>query len=178
MARQAGRGGYAIQRDSSRPPFRFSGTEALAVLGGLTALLGSPFGPSARTASARVAALPDDIRDSALALLDGLYVLDPDGSTDPDLSARSAAALLERRLIEIDDRGNQSHRHVEPLGLLFVPGNGVVPAWCRLRNGVRGFRTDGITSCSVTDEIAPLRDPSYVQEDLRRWSVTRSPLSR
>jgi len=175
-------GGYAIRRDYSLPPLQFSGAEALAVLAGLTAMLGSPFGPSARTASAKVvAALPADTRDTAQALLDGMYVMDADGPTGSELRDRLATALLERRVIEIDyrdDRGTRTHRQVEPLGLLLVRGNWVVLAWCRLRDGVRGFRTDWITSCSVTDEVAPLRDPAHLQADLQRWSVTQSPLTR
>lgn len=180
---EAGRsGGYAIRRDYSLPPLQFSGSEALAVLAGLTAMLGSPLSASARTASAKViSALPEHSRDTAQALLDGMYVMDSDGPTDSDLRARLATALLERRVIEIDyrdERGVQTSRRAEPLGLLLVRGNWVVLAWCQLRDAVRGFRTDWITSCSVTDEVAPVRDPAHLRRDLERWSVTQSPLTR
>ena len=59
-----------------------------------------------------------------------------------------------------DRDGSGTVREVEPLGYLGKETHWYLVAWCRLRDGVRAFRTDRITSVSVTAEVPvprPLR---------------------
>ncbi len=49
-------------------------------------------------------------------------------------------------------RGETTRREVEPLGLVRIGGSFLMPAYCRLRNDVRVFRTDLIESARVTGE--------------------------
>lgn len=55
-------------------------------------------------------------------------------------------------------RGEVTRREVEPLGLVRLGSVWLVPAYCRLRNDARVFRTDLIQSATVTGEIFAVRE--------------------
>lgn len=67
------------------------------------------------------------------------------------------------------ETGERTRRAVEPLGLITVRGGWILVGWCRLRGGVRGFRTDRILEITSTQEVPPERDPDPLGEDLSRW---------
>ena len=54
---------------------------------------------------------------------------------------------------------------MEPLGFLGGQQNWYLIAWCRLRDGVRGFRLDRIRRALGTGRTAPRRDIDLAELD-------------
>jgi predicted DNA-binding transcriptional regulator YafY len=65
-------------------------------------------------------------------------------------------ALAERRVLRLEYQGAQrelTRRQVEPLGLVYYSDNWHLIAYCRLRGGVRDFRTDRICALQLQNEL-------------------------
>jgi predicted DNA-binding transcriptional regulator YafY len=78
-----------------------------------------------------------------------------------------ADALSTRRVLRIayaDREGTVTTRDIEPLGYVGKATHWYLVAWCRQRDALRAFRTDRITSVSVTAETPAPR--SLRREDL------------
>ncbi|WP_040156154.1 helix-turn-helix transcriptional regulator [Mobilicoccus massiliensis] len=172
--REGRAGGYAIGRDYSLPPLGLTLDEAMAVLGGLTVMSGSPFAPHARTAMDKViAVLPADRREASRALATRVASLAPEQPTTDEVAAVVRDVVVEPRVVELvyvsPATGERTERAVEPLGLIDVRGNWILIGWCRLRGAVRGFRTDAVESIRRTEEVPPIRDSDPLADDLSRW---------
>ena len=173
-------GGYAIGRDYSLAPLAFTEHEALAVLAGLGVMSGSPLAPDAQTAADKViAVLPAGRRHAARSLAQRTAALAPEGTTRLDVASVVRDVLIDPRVLELvyrsPETGARTERAVEPLGLITVRGNWILVGWCRLRDGVRGFRTDRIEAVTRTDERPPTRDPDPLSADLSRWDFLGGP---
>src|ERR1019366_7795278 len=99
--------------------------------------------------------------------LAGRPPLPADGGTPPPVPRMVADALSARRVLRIgygDREGAATMREIEPLGYVGTATHWYLVAWCRLRDALRAFRTDRITSVSVTAEVPALR--SLRREDL------------
>ena len=92
-----------------------------------------------------------------------------------------ADALQPRRVLRIgyaDRAGTVTEREIEPLGYVGSPAaHWYLMAWCRLRDGLRAFRTDRITGVTVTAEAAPPRrlrseDLDIPPEKLRQLTLS------
>ena len=155
-------GGYCLDRAHTLPPVNLTPSEAVAMAVALRQLHGSPFGATAGTALRKlVAAMQSDAAAAADDLANRVYLL---GETRATTSApRIAEVVSTHRVLRIgyrDRDGSGTVREVEPLGYLGKETHWYLVAWCRLRDGVRAFRTDRITSVSVTAEVPvprPLR---------------------
>ena len=113
--------------------------------------------PRAQAGQLLRAALLDDVR---------IHLLGDPGTT-PSVPRMVADALYTRRVLRIGyvDRGGVSTtREIEPLGYVGTAAYWYLMAWCRLRDTLRAFRTDRITSVSVTAEVPMPR--SLRSEDL------------
>ncbi|GAB3913147.1 transcriptional regulator [Microlunatus endophyticus] len=174
-ADQGRTGGYAISREFSLLPLQLTGAEALAPATGPAMLAGSPLQASARSARDKIiSALPEARHREAIRLLSRTYVIGDD-------QHRESGELLERAVVggtvlTISYRsstGEESDREIEPLGLLRGDDHWYLVGWCRLRKGVRGFRTDRIVAVEATGETAPHRPESLLADDLARWSARR-----
>lgn len=171
----AGRhGGYTVRRDYSLPPLAFAPQEATAVVAGLSVMMASPFAGDSRRAMDKVlGAMPPSQRERARLLATRVATMAPEGSTDPGVAEVVRTVLDEPRVLEIEysshETGERTRRAVEPLGLITVRGGWILVGWCRLRDGVRGFRTDRILAVHATDEVPPQRAPDPLDEDLSRW---------
>ncbi|MGP9680810.1 helix-turn-helix transcriptional regulator [Brachybacterium sp. AOP3-A1-3] len=168
------RGGYAIRRDYSLPPLAFTLAEATAVTAGLSVMMGSPFAGDAQRAMDKVlGAMPPERRQRARALAGRVAAQAPEQPTADAISQVVRDVVEDRRVVEIEylSSGTEKpiHRMVEPLGLITVRGGWILVGWCRLRDGVRGFRTDRIHSIRATSEIPPERSPDPLAADLSRW---------
>jgi predicted DNA-binding transcriptional regulator YafY len=77
------------------------------------------------------------------------------------------AALAGRRVMRLaytDRDGTTSERDVEPIG--FLGGDRwYLIGWCRLRDGVRGFRLDRIATAETLPETAPPRPVDLSEVD-------------
>jgi predicted DNA-binding transcriptional regulator YafY len=171
------RGGYVLDKSATLPPVNFTPAEAVAMAVALHGLAGTPFEAAARTALRKlVAVMPE--RDAAAARdLAARVHLIGDGPAAP-VPAVVADALFAGRVLLIryaDRTGAHSARRVEPLGYLGGPTYWYVLAWCRLRGAIRAFRTDRITSVTVTEEATPARrlDPAEldIPHELRRVTL-------
>ncbi|MDO9458180.1 YafY family protein [Nocardioides sp.] len=159
---EAGRtGGYTLDRERTLPPLALTADEALAISVALRSVAGSPFGSAARTAAQKVfATLPADVRRTEEQLAARLHRV-----TEPAPAAPWAddvvAAVGSRRVLSlsyVDAAGAQTRRDVEPLGLLHTTDGWLLLAWCRLRDGVRGFFLDRVSDVVVQREVVTVRD--------------------
>ncbi|UNO40654.1 YafY family protein [Streptomyces sp. MST-110588] len=156
-------GGYTLDRQQTLPPLTMTAAEATALAVGLHALDGTPFAEAARTALHKVlAVMPERERAAADAFAARVGLIAPEESR-ASVPRALQEALSERRVLRLEyaDKGGQlTGRTVEPLG--FLGGNTgehwYLIAWCRLREAVRGFRTDRIRAVHPLDETAPPRD--------------------
>ncbi|MFC7375651.1 MULTISPECIES: helix-turn-helix transcriptional regulator [unclassified Brachybacterium] len=151
------RGGYAVRRDYSLPPLAFTPQEATAVVAGLSVMMGSPFAGDSRRAMDKVlAALPPERREMVRDLAGRVASMAPEGRATEDVDAVIRDVLVRPRVLELEYVshlcGERTQRHVEPLGLITVRGAWILVGWCRLREAVRGFRTDCIARIEKTDE--------------------------
>ncbi|MGO1391573.1 helix-turn-helix transcriptional regulator [Brachybacterium alimentarium] len=168
------RGGYAIRRDYSLPPLAFTLAEAAAVTAGLSVMMGSPFAEEAQQAMDKVlGAMPPERRQRARVLAGRVAAQAPEQPTADAISQVVRDVIEDRRVVELEYRAHDTEkstrRAVEPLGLITVRGGWILVGWCRLRDAVRGFRTDRILSIRATGEISPERSPDPLAADLARW---------
>lgn len=170
----AGRtGGYTLDRERTLPPLALTVEEALAMSVALREAEGSPFAAAARTAAQKVlATLPERVRERERVLAARIHTTSP----PDDAGVRSVvgeAVTTGRvvRLAYVGAAGSSTERDVEPLGLLRGDVDWYLVGWCRLRDGVRGFRLDRITAARLGDEVPPPRDPAVLARDMARLDV-------
>jgi predicted DNA-binding transcriptional regulator YafY len=154
------RGGYCLDKARTLPPVNLTPGEAVA-------LALAPFRAPAGSALRKlVAAMQGDDAAAAHDLAGRIHLLGDPGTT-PSVPRMVADALYTRRVLRIGyvDRGGVSTtREIEPLGYVGTATYWYLMAWCRLRDTLRAFRTDRITSVSVTAEVPTPR--SLRSEDL------------
>lgn len=152
-------GGYCLDKARTLPPVNFTPGEAVAMALALRQLEGTPFQATANTALRKlVAAMQQDDAAAAHDLAGRVHLLG--NGTPPSMPRELADALVNRRVLRIgygDREGAATRREIEPLGYVGKPEHWYLVAWCRLREEIRVFRTDRITSVSVTAEVPPPR---------------------
>jgi predicted DNA-binding transcriptional regulator YafY len=153
-------GGYCLDKARTLPPVNLTPGEAVAMAVALRGLAGTPFRSVAGSALRKlVAAMQRDDAAAAHDLAGRVHLLG-DVHEPPPGHRVPADALVSRRVLRIgyrDRAGVVTRREIEPLGYVGKPGHWYLVAWCRLRDGVRAFRTDRIASVSVTAEVFPPR---------------------
>jgi predicted DNA-binding transcriptional regulator YafY len=156
-------GGYTLDKARTLPPVNLTPGEAVAMAIGLRLLEGTPFRTTAGAALRKlVAAMQADDAAAAHALASRVHLVGG-GPVTPSVPPMVTDALSARRVLRIgyaDRNGAVTCRDVEPLGYLGSSAHWYLLAWCRLRDAPRAFRTDRITSVSVTAEVPeprPLR---------------------
>ena len=160
-------GGYCIDPERTLPPVNFRPDEAVAMAIALEGLAGSPFQSAAQSALRKlVAVMHSTDVGAARALAKRVHLVGTRGAVDP-VPAIIADALSARRVLRIsygDRDGSASTRDIEPLGYVGSQTHWYLVAWCRLRGGVRAFRTDRIESSVMLAEITQPRE--LLTEDL------------
>jgi predicted DNA-binding transcriptional regulator YafY len=155
-------GGYCLDKARTLPPVNLTPGEAVAMALALRGLEGTPFQSVAGTALRKLVATMQTA-DAAAArdLADRIHLLGGPGTVPPTPVPRLVAdALHPRRVLRIgyaDRAGATTTREIEPLGYVGSAAHWYLMAWCRLRDGLRAFRTDRITAVSVTAEVPPPR---------------------
>jgi predicted DNA-binding transcriptional regulator YafY len=88
-------------------------------------------------------------------------------------------AVSERRVVHLVyqglARGEPTRREIEPLGLVRLGDAWLVPAYCRLRQDLRVFRTDLVIEARQTGETYIPR-PGLTLEDFVRLKARESPI--
>ena len=160
-------GGYCLDKARTLPPVNLTPGEAVAMALALRRLEGTPFRATAGSALRKlVAAMQGDDAAAARDLAGRIHLLGAEGTT-PSMPRMVADALYIRRVLRIsyvDRQGVTTMREIEPLGFTGTATHWYLMAWCRLRDTLRAFRTDRITSVSVTAEVPTAR--SLRSEDL------------
>lgn len=113
-----------------------------------------------------VAVMQGDDAAAAREMASRIHLLG-DAGTTRSMPRMVADALSTRCVLRIrysDDGGADTMREIEPLGYVVEATHWYLVAWCRLRDALRAFRTDRITSVSVTAEVPAPR--SLRTEDL------------
>ena len=177
-AEQGRAGGYVIDAASTLGPLGFSADEALAILIGLGSLRRGPFRHASGTALRKLlAVMPDDDARRAASLAARVHLLEGEQAEEREpVPPMFAAALRSNSVLAVDYRdkhGAVTHREIEPLGYIGKDGNWYLIAWCRLRNGVRAFRGDRMTSLEATGERPAARSLDRAELDIP-FGVLRS----
>lgn len=177
-------GGYSILREYSLPPLNLTANESLAVLAGLGLLGSSPYRAAAARAADKVrAVMREEHRGPVADLLGTIRVVDAvpsEGAAAVELGMLSDV-LAARRLVRLtylgEDTGDGAPavtvRDVETMGLLRAGDAWLLAGWCRLRDAVRGFHLERITSLEVLDEVPAPRPAAVWDADLARWPSRR-----
>ncbi len=164
---EAGRsGGYCLDKERTLPPVNFTPGEAMALAVALRHVTGTPFSLDGAAALRKVlAAMRKDDAEAARDLAARVYLVgDGDPPPVPVVITDALAAGRVLRIGYADRNGLLTHRDIEPLGFVGARGCWYLLAWCRLRDAVRAFRTDRITTVAVTAEVPAPR--SLHQDDL------------
>jgi predicted DNA-binding transcriptional regulator YafY len=173
-------GGYCLDPLRTLPPVNLTPPEAVAMAVALEGMAGTPFQQSAQTAVRKlVAVMHDSDATVARELAARVHLLGSEAAR-PSVPALIADALSAGNVLRIsyqDRDGVPTSREIEPLSYVGTPTNWYLIGWCRLRNGVRAFRTDRITSSVMTSEIPEPRelrteDLNIPYGDVRRLTIT------
>lgn len=172
--------GYVLRPGFMLPPLMFSDEEIEAIVLGSRWVAKQPdkrLSAAADDALAKIAAvLPEALRRSldATALMVGPRDAAVEGA---DLGVLREAIRCEHKL-EIsysDDSGAQSQRTVWPFALGFFDRARVMVAWCELRQNIRHFRADRISTLSATGQRYPRRREVLLREWREQQSSARRP---
>lgn len=160
-------GGYCLDPRHSLAPLAFTVDEALAMTVSLGMLATSPFRTAAMSALRKVVAVMDDSTSGATTELASrvLFLHDDVPETVPDGMAEAFRSGTVLRLAYRDKTGAETTRDVEPLGYVGRDGSWYLVGWCRLRDGLRAFRGDRISSAVSTGERAARRPFSAADLD-------------
>ena len=148
-------GGYCLDKARTLPPVNLTPGEAVAMAVALHRMEGTPFRVAASSALRKlVAAMQADDAVAAGELAGRIHLVG--GGPPPPVPRLVSDAVAARRVLRIrygDRDGAATTREVEPLGYVGKETHWYLVGWCRLRDALRAFRTDRITSISATAEV-------------------------
>lgn len=150
---EGGRGiGYILRPGFDLPPLMFSIEETEAIVLALALLQRTGdmgLRQAAKLVNDKIAgAMPPPLRQALASEAIhawGTVMPEPDGI---DL-AMVRSAIRDERKLQIayqDEQGRATERTVRPIALIYYSAHSVMVAWCELRNGLRNFRPDRISS--------------------------------
>jgi predicted DNA-binding transcriptional regulator YafY len=158
--------GYALERGFDLPPLMFTEDEAEAIAIGarMVARTGDPgLQKAAESVLSKVTlVVPDPLRDYLNAA--PVYV-SKSGAPVPaqrDLPATIRHAIRDGRKMRIayeDEDARRTVRVIQPFAVAYYVEATLICAWCELRNDIRHFRTDRVTSAEVLDESFAIPEP-------------------
>ncbi|MEV6493355.1 WYL domain-containing protein, partial [Actinoplanes sp. NPDC051633] len=154
---EAGRtGGYCLDKARTLPPVNLTPGEAVAMACALQRMSGTPFDGDAGSALRKlVAAMQVTDAAAAASLASRIHVVTRRNRAAPVPRVVGDAVASGRvlRILYGDREGAVTERAIEPLGFIDGFDQWYLLAWCRLREGVRAFRTDRIARATVSAEI-------------------------
>ncbi len=169
--------GYILRPGFDLPPLMFSVEEIEAIVLGL-ALLGRT-GDAALNAAAKsvnrkiAAAVPEPLRRS---LQSGALLAWGSPASVPetvDLSTLRQAIRDEQvlALVYRDAEGRDTERTVRPIALIYYSQTMVLVGWCELRQAIRNFRVDRISSCATEERFFRGDGDRLRQAWIAGWTV-------
>ena len=150
--------GYMLKPGFFLPPLMFTPEELEALVLGARWVGAQPddgLGAAAKNALAKIAtASPEDLRDRINDT--GLWPVAVWAQKKPmPILGDVRLAMRTEKAIQIayeDEAGAPSERTIWPVQLAYYEGKQTIAAWCCLRSAFRHFRTDRITTLTVTEE--------------------------
>jgi predicted DNA-binding transcriptional regulator YafY len=148
-------GGYALMPGFKLPPMMFTEDETLALSLGLLAARGlglAEAAPAVASAQAKLErVMPDGLKRRVRAVddtvkLDAARPIAPVDRQALVALTNAAQACRRVQLRYRDGRGGESTRRYDPYGLAWRHGRWYVAGMCHLRNALRTFRLDRVTS--------------------------------
>jgi predicted DNA-binding transcriptional regulator YafY len=164
--------GYRLLEDNALPPQMFDRTEIEAIVLGLAEVrhMGDPvLARAANAVLAKVAAtLPDEREQQMMHAISHVYRPDARYEVFAQIDALREACWREQAVFirYADKAGALTERTVLPLAVVYTERVLTLLAWCRLRDGFRMFRLDGIRELAVTAESFRPRRASLLREYL------------
>jgi len=168
--------GYILRSGFLLPPIMFTAEEVDAlVLGSLWVAdkADTPLAEAARKAMARLTAvMPIELVDRVEAQYVAVGESEHLDQETIDMAVVRRAIHRERKLqISYSDaNGKSSERVIWPFLLIYFNGGRLISAWCELRDDIRHFRTDRISSLT---EISS-RYPSRRHDLIKLWRDAES----
>jgi predicted DNA-binding transcriptional regulator YafY len=154
-------GAYELDADFRLPPMTFRSDEALALAIGLLAArrLGlADTIPAAESARVKLEQMMNlgvqgSLHDLSETMMVDLAQMPADESSASIMVLLSRAIQAQQRvnLYYLSQGNNATERGLDPYGLAFYRGKWYVAGHCHLRQDLRSFRLDRITSVSATD---------------------------
>jgi len=176
--------GYCLMKGYQLPPVMFTAEEASAFFVGGELVKqftdASLQGPMASALDKLRAVLPRDRQDHVEKLVSRTIVRGRVGRAAPDVGTQRWMVTVQqgvvlRRVLRLAYRGlerdEDTHREVEPLGVVFYGGSWYLVAWCRLRKGIRHFRVDRIQRLELLPVTFPAREDFSLAEHMERSGV-------
>jgi predicted DNA-binding transcriptional regulator YafY len=148
-------GGYCLDKERTLPPVNFTPGEAMALAVALRHVAGTPFGQDGVAALRKVlAVMRKEDAETARDLAERVYLVgDDDPAPVPVLITDALAARRVLRIGYADRDGIVTRRDIEPLAFIGAMEHWYLLAWCLLRDALRVFRTDRITTVAVTARV-------------------------
>jgi len=142
---------------------RFSGREAAALIAGLQYLSALP----EHADRAAIATLMAKLSRGASAPPSQVAVEGSETDATLAIIRQSVATGMQLEFDYLDSRGEHERRRVDPLRIESMDADWYLRAWCHLREAVRTFRLDRISSPQITTEpIAQQADDVHLPEKL------------
>ncbi|KQY11363.1 helix-turn-helix transcriptional regulator [Rhizobium sp. Root482] len=171
--------GYVLKPGFLMPPMMFSEEEIEALVLGarwVAARTDDELKDAAHNALAKIAAvLPTDLRhelETNSLLVYNTRELHP-GTTDFPAMREAIRQGMKIDIDYADVNGQPTTRRIWPFALAYFEETRVLAAWCELRNAFRHFRTDRLSTMTVTDIRIPRRRDRLLAEWRRTHNVTQ-----
>jgi predicted DNA-binding transcriptional regulator YafY len=153
--------GFVMRPGFMLPPLMFRDEEIEALILGsrwVTQLPDAPLARAAADAIAKITAvLPDRLRHRVEDA--GLFAVPRTAAAldriDTSIVREALRDERKLRIVYLSDDETETVRVIWPIAMAFFERVRVVVAWCELRQAFRHFRTDRITSATLTGERLP-----------------------
>lgn len=175
--------GYFITEGYHLPPVIFTRSEGRALLMGeklMEKISDASVSQSFASAVTKVRAVLDEQKKEELEGLEARILVNPFPHAAPEpgnpVLDKLKEALVQNRVVALEYfsnySGEQTHRRIEALGLVFYSNHWHLIGFCQLRQDYRDLRTDRIGSLQVLSEhFKPLRHPS-LKEYIEKLAAT------
>lgn len=172
--------GYRLMEGYYLPPISFSADEARSLHLAISMLAGlATAGPTQTAALSALEKIRAVLPAATLRQVEVLQAIVhfyafPEGrlNFDDKTLLTLQEAIHQRRVVHLRyhalTTNEVTERDVEPLELAFVDKTWLLSAYCRLRQGQRGFRLDRIDRLAVCDEHFTPRETTYIGESRSR----------
>jgi predicted DNA-binding transcriptional regulator YafY len=173
--------GYCLLKGYQLPPVMFTAEEATSLFVGgelVKQFTDASLRPPMMSALDKLrAVLPRDRQDQVERLVRHTLVVGRPDKNKPDPDAQPwllpvQQGIVQRRVLRMTyrgrERGADTEREVEPLGVVFYGGAWYLVGWCRLRQDYRHFRIDRIRRLEVRGETFPARPDFSLAEHMKQ----------